>query len=277
MIGSTLQKSPIARNRVTKTYDFASPKKIKAILTGNTTETHTTMTDGDITVGATEEDDVNVVGTEPLDTVQNDSMAASKISVPQRASGYNSGRLTPIKSTHVIASTECGSQTEKPDVISTSTMVDNVLVIPQMIAQKQKDPLDSLVIKGSKATGSMKDIQRAKQIIIEKEAMLVERETKLVEQQEILVARAAELRSVAQKVVAHESDTQRQMKYIEEIAQEKVREYIAQLASMSQENRELAIQNFDTYKRLPHALGEGKEEEMVDLNTRTFIEENIKN
>jgi hypothetical protein len=277
LIDSTLQKSPIARDRVTKTYDFASPKKIKAILTGNTTETHTTMTDGDITVGATEEDDVNVVGTEPLDTVQNDSMAAPKISVPQRDSGYNSGRLTPIKSIHVIASTECGSQTEKPDVISTSTMVDNVLVIPQMIAQKQKDPLDSLVIKGSKATGSMKDIQRAKQIIIEKEAMLVERETKLVEQQEILVARAAELRSVAQKVVAHESDTQRQMKYIEEIAQEKVREYIAQLASMSQENRELAIQNFDTYKRLPHACDEGKEEEMVDLNTRTFIEENIKN
>ena len=95
------------------------------------------------------------------------------------------------------------------------------------------DNFDTLLIKGSRASGSTKEIDKARKLIQERQAELQIREDKLAEQQSILDSRADELRRVAQKVVQHESEAQRQMKQIHEMVREGVQKELAKLGGGS--------------------------------------------
>jgi len=84
------------------------------------------------------------------------------------------------------------------------------------------DSFDTLLIKGSRASGSTKEIDKARKVILERQEELELRERRLAEQQCILDSRADELRRVAQKVVQHESEAQQQIKRVHELVREGV-------------------------------------------------------
>ena len=91
------------------------------------------------------------------------------------------------------------------------------------------DPLDTLLIKGSRASGSAKEIDKARKVLQERQLELGMRESKLIEQQIILDSRANELRNVAQKVVQHEAEAQRRMRELNDIVNERVASEVAKI------------------------------------------------
>jgi len=133
------------------------------------------------------------------------------------------------------------------------------------------DNFETLLVKGSRASGSIKEIDLARKAVLKKQAEVQGREERLAEQQSILDSRADELRRVAQKVVQHESEAQLQMKRVDEMVRDGVARELARLGSAAPQRGLTLILKAE---EAPDAV---KSTDGDVEDTRSFLETELRN